>query len=91
MGKIKRDGSEPEEAPEDLAQAWAAAGNFPKDRLGVLALAQALKRAATDFRIPMRAIVDECCSISAWCPTPYEIRSVAMGMRDAERNIRERS
>ncbi len=74
------------EQPEDLIQTFAACQNFPKDRAGVLALAQALARASSDFRIAMSDIVRYCADSSTWCPTPRDIRMVAIGIRDDRRN-----
>lgn len=68
---------------------FAACVNFPKDRLGVLALAQALARASKDFRVPMAGIVQRCADISTYCPVPRELRNVAIGMRDEERARKE--
>ena len=83
--------SETGKNPEDLVQTFAAAGNFPKEREGVLALAQALRRASDNFGIMMEAIVQECADTSAWCPTPADLRNIAMSMRDAIRNRKQRS
>lgn len=68
--------------PEDLVQTFATCPNFPAEHTGVLALAQALKRASVDFRIAMDRIVQECCDSSAFCPTPRDLRTVAIQMRD---------
>ncbi len=61
--------------------AWAVCGNFPKERAGLEALAESLQRAAMDSGIMMSAIVEECIASSAWCPTPYDLRQVAVGMK----------
>lgn len=79
LGK-KREESQPDS--ESLVQAFAPCGNFPKDREGLLQLAQELKRASDDFQMPMESIIRECHEISQWCPTPHELRNVAKGMRE---------
>lgn len=84
MPKLNQDHS-PESA-EELIQHFAAAGNFPEDHNGVIALCSALKRASNDFDIPMSDIVRECSDSSAWCPTPNDIRNVAFSMRSTIRN-----
>ena len=79
VGKQKRDD---QGDPEDLVQAFAACSNFPKDRAGILALAQELRRASDDFHVPMAKIVRECGDSSSWCPTPHDLRNIAGEMRD---------
>ena len=88
MSKVgkKSDGSQ---SPEDLVQIFAACSNFPRDRAGVLALAQALARASSDFRVPMKEIIQQCADISTYCPVPREIRNVAIGIRDEIRSKAE--
>jgi len=90
MAKLNKT-TEPQQNPEDLVQVFAACPNFPKERAGVLALAQALKRASDDYRIPMQEIVQQCGDISSYCPTPRDIRSVSMGMRESLNNRRANS
>lgn len=84
MSKLKK--TESQENAEELIQEFAAAGNFPKERAGVLALAQALSRAAKDFGLTMQAIVQACSECSQWCPTPHELRNMAMSVRDSIRS-----
>ena len=91
MGRIRKTNEPHEGNPEDLVQAFAPASNFPKERAGVLALAQALRRAADDFHIAMTDIVRECSDVSSWCPTAADIRNVARSMRDAIRNRQQKS
>lgn len=91
MAKLNRKEGDEQGNPEDLVQAFAPCGNFPKERHGVLMLAQALARASKDFGIEMAAIVRECSDSSSWCPTPADIRNVAMSMRDSARNKRKGS
>ncbi len=85
MAKLTN-GNGQQQDPEKLIQNFAACSNFPREREGVLALAQALKRASDDFGIPMAEIVQQMTDISTYCPVPREIRSMAMSMRDDRRN-----
>lgn len=74
---------------EDLIQTFAACSNFPREKAGVKALADALRRASTDFGIPMDQITRACADISTFCPVPREIRNIAIGIRDEIRRKRE--
>lgn len=74
---------------EDLIQTFAACSNFPREKAGVKALADALRRASTDFGIPMEQITRACADISTFCPVPREIRNIAIGIRDEIRRKRE--
>jgi len=85
----KNEASVQEKPAIELIQAFSACSNFPKDRAGVEALANALQRWAQETGITMSAIVDECMSSSSWCPTPYDLRGVALSMRDKIRQAKE--
>ncbi len=80
---------QPLHSPEDLVQTFAACENFPTNRAAVLLLAQALKRASDDFRIPMQEIVQTCADASRFCPTPREIRNMGLALRDERRQKAE--
>ena len=82
----KTDLSEPP-AIEQI-QAFGAAANFPKDIMGVRALADALHQAAADTGMTMKAIVRDCTETSPWCPTPFDIRGMALAMRDKIRRAK---
>ncbi len=88
---MKKRQDEDQSKPEDLVQAFAACENFPATQAGVIALAQALARASSDFRIPMAEIVQRCSDMSKWCPVPREIRNVALGIRDERRAGKEQA
>ena len=89
--KTKRSKNVETKTAAERVQAFAAAGNFPKEKAGVQALADALERAACDTGMTMQAIVDECLDSSAWCPTPFDLRGVALSMRDKARHAKEGS
>lgn len=82
MAKLGKKSDGKQEDPESLVQAFAACGNFPKDREGVLHLAQELKRASEDFHVPMETVIRECHDISQWCPSPHDIRNVARELHE---------
>lgn len=75
----------------EQVQAFATAGNYPKTVEGVRALADALDRAARDTGLLMAAIVRECIDSSPWCPTPFDLRGVALSLRDKGRENRSAS
>lgn len=75
----------------DQIYAFATCGNFPKERAGLEALATALESAAQATGLTMSSIVDECVSSSAWCPTPFDLRQVAVSMKQQLRESREGS
>ena len=82
MGRLS--GNKPrfqEKSASEQIHAFATCGNFPKDRHGLEALSTALQAAAQSTGISMAAIIEECSGSSAWCPTPYDLRQVAMGMK----------
>ena len=51
--------------------------NYPREELGVLALAQALAKAARESGISMADIVEECVRQSEYCPTDHDLLAVA--------------
>ena len=75
----------------ELVMQLAAMANFPQEKAAVEALAKALERAATDTGIRMQAIVDECLGGGAWCPTPFDLRTLAASMKERIRERREGS
>ena len=78
---------EPTEAgPEDLVvQAFSRCSNYPKDRTGVLGLAQGLRSAADRFGVEMPAIVAECAESSNFCPTDHDLLEVARALRPQDK------
>lgn len=75
----------------ELVMQLAAMANFPQEKAAVEALAKALERAATDTGIRMQSIVDECLGGGAWCPTPFDLRTLAASMKERIRERREGS
>jgi hypothetical protein len=73
----------------ELVQQFSSCGKYPIERAGVEALARALERAAMDTGIMMQAIVDECLSTSSWCPTPFDVRTIAGQMKQRIKDGRE--
>lgn len=67
----------------------AAMANFPAERAAIEALAKALERSAMDTGIMMQAILDNCLSGGSWCPTPFDIRGVAVNMKQQARDRKE--
>jgi hypothetical protein len=66
-----------ETAPEELVAAFSRCSNYPKDKEGVLFLAQGLRKAATASGTQMAAIVARCQELSQYCPTDYDLLQVA--------------
>jgi hypothetical protein len=72
-------------APEDLViRAFSRCQNYPKERAGVLGLAQGLATAAARYGVTAEAIVRECVESSVFCPTDTDLLNVARGMRPAD-------
>jgi len=72
----------------EIVMQLAAMANFPGERAAVEALARALERSACDSGMTMQAIVDECLNGGAFCPTPFDLRNLAMGMKKLAREKR---
>lgn len=75
----------------ELVMQLASMANFPQEKAAVEAMARALERAATDTGIRMQAIIDECLDGGSWCPTPFDLRTLAAGMKERIREKREGS
>ena len=72
------------EGPEDLVtKAFSRCQNWPKERLGILGLAQGLKKSAERFSVSMEAIVERCAEISQYCPTDADLLTVGRDLRAA--------
>lgn len=91
MGKHTKRDAITEKPAGELVMQLAAMANFPQERAAVEALAKALERSATDTGLRMQAIVDECLSGGAWCPTPFDLRTLAASMKQRIREKREGS
>ncbi len=86
MDRFDRTEQEPGETPEEIVtRAFSRCQNWPKERLGVLGLAQGLRRASDRFAIPMNDIVLRCAEASQYCPTDADLITVAREMRDTIR------
>ena len=82
---MKSNTSEEEKTPGELIVRFERCANWPRDPEGVIALAQGLRKAATEYGQSMESIVDRCASLSQYCPTDYDLRTVAQEMRDDAR------
>lgn len=91
MARKSRPESIIEKPSGELVMQLGAMANFPQEKSAVESLARALERAATDTGIRMQAIIDECLGISSWCPTPFDIRTVAASMKQRIQERREGS
>jgi hypothetical protein len=82
--------TEPEVTPKQQAMEivgrLSRTAGFPKDGPGIEALADGLLKASVRTQVPMRAIVDRFSETSKFCPTDADLISVAVELRDAERN-----
>ncbi len=66
------------EGPEDLVtRAFSRCSNWPKERLGIIGLAQALKKVSDRIGVPMTAIVARCAESSPYCPTDADLLTAA--------------
>jgi hypothetical protein len=89
MAKIDRD--EQQQDPEDLViRAFSRCQNYPKDRLGVLGLAQGLKLASDRFSVKMEEIINECVESSVFCPTDADLLNVARELVPKEKSVEEK-
>ena len=62
--------------------------NYPREKEGVQFLAQGLAKAADATGVEMQAIVDRCAELSQFCPTDYDLLTVASEMK-AQRRAQE--
>ena len=82
---LKREDEFETDTPLDLVHAFERCANYPKDLEGVLALCQALRKAADTYAVRMAAIVNRCVEWSEYCPTDHDLIVVAQELRDAAR------
>ena len=73
--------NEQAEACRLLLRNFCTCANWPKDRDGMVGLAENLVKASTRCGIAMQAIVDLCRDSSALCPTAHDIHRVASEMK----------
>ena len=70
-----------QEYPEEMViRAFSRCQNYPKERAGVLGLAQGLRAASDRFGVPMADIIRECVESSSYCPTDTDLLAVARGL-----------
>lgn len=75
-----------ENGPEELVvRAFSRCQNYPKERAGVLGLAQGLRSASDRFLVPMSVIIAECIESSTFCPTDHDLLEVARALRQSEK------
>lgn len=74
-----------EKSAADQIYIFATCGNFPKDALGLRALADALESASRQTAVSMKSIVDACATGGAWCPTPYDLLQTAIRLKGEQR------
>jgi hypothetical protein len=68
--------------PSALAsEAFSRCSNWPQDRSGQIGLAQGLKMAAIRFGFTMAEIIAVAREASAFCPTDFDLLSIARDMR----------
>ncbi len=66
---------------ELVMRAFSRCQNFPKERVGVLGLAQGLQGASDKFMVPMSSIIAACVRESTFCPTDHDLMNIARGMQ----------
>lgn len=84
MSKLKKQNEEQPEGldlEEMVIAAFSRCQNFPKERAGVLGLAQGLRRAADQNRVAPARILQECATSSVFCPTDADLVAVARALR----------
>ena len=77
FAKVENDATGEKSVEELVIEAFSRCSNYPKERVGVLGLAQGLAKAARVTGVSARAIVERCAEISQWCPTDMDLMNVA--------------
>ena len=73
---------EDELGPEELVvKYFSRCSNYPKERIGVIGLAQALRRIATEKVVDMDALCSRCALASPFCPTDAELFAAGSEMK----------
>jgi len=75
------EGSDEFSAVQMLTRAFYACSNWPKEREGVLGLAEELERSSKRCGIAVQSIIDLCKESSPSCPTAFDIQRVAGEMK----------
>lgn len=60
-----------------VTEAFNRCQNWPDNQAGRQGLAQGLRKAADNFRVPMAEIVREAALAGPWCPTDYALWETA--------------
>ena len=84
MSDLFEDPQTEDGAEEMVTRAFSRCQNWPKERIGIKGLAEALTRAATRFGVSEARIVAECAESSQYCPTDADLINIARGLRPAE-------
>jgi hypothetical protein len=82
FAKVENDERGEKSVEELVIEAFSRCSNYPKERAGVLGLAQGLRKASDKYRISVEGIVERCAENSPYCPTDAELFSTALSMRD---------
>lgn len=75
------DNDQPEAPEEIVLRFFSRCHNFPKDRLGVIGLAQCLARAAQETGYSALLIAQRLADDSPYCPTDFDILNAAYAMK----------
>ena len=94
MAEIINDQADEQDGPEAICtRFFSRCANWPKNRLGIIGLAQGLGLAARETGIAAEEIADECRRISTFCPTDADLLRVAHDLnaqrQEGARLIRE--
>ena len=81
LERASRGETETDEPEELVIRAFSRCGNYPKERAGVLGLAQGLLKASEKFHVPMQRIIQECIESSTFCPTDHDLLEVARALK----------
>ena len=63
--------------------------NYPKDESGLVGLAEGLIQAAAATGANPQQIVMVCATTSEWCPTDFDLMTVAKQIRDEQKRAQE--
>jgi hypothetical protein len=74
-----------DQTPEELVARFGRCSNYPRDKAGVQFLAQGLAKAADATGTDMKDIVDRCSELSEFCPTDYDLLTIASEIKAARR------
>lgn len=69
---------------EMVTRAFARCSNFPKERSGIIGLAQGLGNACERFRVAAERVIERSIEISVYCPTDTDLFNVARDLAPAK-------